>query len=158
MTIDCHIKIEGADGESTHSKHSGEIQLLSWGWSVHNAPNVTGGGMAAGKATQGELVCQKKYDKSSPNISEHCASGKHLKEVKVSLSLAGGTQEDFLIYTLKEAFISSHSVTASSGGEVHDSFSVAYTEVEIKYKPQKEDGSLGGENRKAWNFKTSKKA
>lgn len=158
MTIDCHVKIEGADGESTHEKHSGEIQLASWTVGTLNPPNTSGGGMAAGKSQQMEAHFTKKYDKSSPNIAEHCATGKHLGETKISLSLAGGSQEDFLVVVLKEGFITSHTMTASSGGEVMDSFSIAYTEIEYKYKPQKADGSLGGEVRKAYNFKKSTKS
>ena len=145
MTIDCHLKLDGVQGESTHAKHKDEIQLYSWSWGASNAANISGGGMAVGKGNAQDLHFTKKYDRSSPNISKHCVSGKHFKDATISMSIAGGAQEDFLVIKLKEVYITSHQVSASAGGEVTDNISIAYADIEYAYKPQKPDGSLGGE-------------
>ena len=50
MAIDHHIKFDGVDGEAAHKDHKGEIELLSWNWSVTNASNIAGGG--SGQATR----------------------------------------------------------------------------------------------------------
>jgi len=44
MAIDTHIKFDGVEGESTHTDHKGEIELLSWSWGVSNASMGSGGG------------------------------------------------------------------------------------------------------------------
>ena len=145
MSIDCHLKLDGVQGESTHAKHKDEIQLYNWSWGTSNAANISGGGMAVGKGQAQDLHFTKKYDRASPNISKNCISGKHFKDATISMSIAGGSQEDFLVIKLKEVYITSHQVTAGAGGEVTDSVSMAYADIEYAYKPQKPDGSLGGE-------------
>ena len=155
MTIDCHLKLDGVQGESTHAKHKDEIQLYSWSWGASNAANISGGGMAVGKGNAQDLHFTKKYDRSSPNISKHCVSGKHFKDATISMSIAGGAQEDFLVIKLKEVYITSHQVSASAGGEVTDVVSVAYADIEYAYKPQKPDGSLGGEVKFGWDQRTT---
>ena len=155
MSIDCHLKLEGVKGESTHAKHKDEIQLHSWSWGIANASNSSGGGMAVGKVTAQDLHITKKFDSSSANISKNCASGKHFKDATISMSMAGGKQEDFLVIKLKEVFISSHQVGASTGGEVTDSVSLSYADIEYAYKPQKADGSLGGEIKFGWDLRTT---
>ena len=111
--------------------------------------------MAVGKGQAQDLHFTKKYDRSSPNISKHCASGKHFKDATISMSIAGGAQEDFLVIKLKEVYITSHQVSASAGGEVTDVVSVAYADIEYAYKPQKPDGSLGGEVKFGWDQRTT---
>ena len=155
MSIDCHLKLEGVQGESTHAKHKDEIQLYSWSWGASNAANVSGGGMAVGKGQAHDLHFTKKYDRSSPNISKNCASGKHFKDATISMSIAGGSQEDFLVIKLKEVYITSHNISASAGGEVTDAVSIAYADIEYAYKPQKPDGSLGGEVKFGWDQRTT---
>lgn len=155
MTIDCHLKLDGVQGESTHAKHKDEIQLYSWSWGASNAANISGGGMAVGKGNAQDLHFTKKYDRSSPNISKHCVSGKHFKDATISMSIAGGAQEDFLVIKLKEVYITSHQVSASAGGEVTDNISIAYADIEYAYKPQKPDGSLGGEVKFGYDQRTT---
>jgi type VI secretion system secreted protein Hcp len=155
MSIDCHLKLDGVKGESTHAKHKDEIALQSWSWGVSNASNSSGGGMAVGKGIPQDLHFTKKYDNASPNLSKHCAAGKHFKDATISMSLAGGKQEDFLVIKLKEVFISSHQVSASTGGEVSDQASMTYSDIEYAFKPQKDDGSLGGEVKFGWNTRTT---
>jgi type VI secretion system secreted protein Hcp len=155
MSIDCHCKLEGVKGESTHAKHKDEISLLGFAWGVSNASNSSGGGMAVGKGRPQDIVLTKKYDTSSPVISKHCASGKHFKDATISFALAGGKQEDFLVIKLKEVFITSHSISANSGGEVTDQISMSYGDIEYAYKPQKADGSLGGEVKFGYDLRTT---
>ena len=145
-TSDIFLKIDGIDGESADSKHKDEIDILSWSLGASNAGSMAhGGGGGVGRVSFQDLHFTKKYDRASPNISKNCISGKHFKDATISMSIAGGSQEDFLVIKLKEVYITSHQVTAGAGGEVTDSVSMAYADIEYAYKPQKPDGSLGGE-------------
>jgi type VI secretion system secreted protein Hcp len=155
MSIDCHLKLEGVKGESTHAKHKEEILLNTFAWGVSNASNSAGGGMAVGKGRPQDIVLTKKYDSSSPVISKHSASGKHFKDATISFALAGGKQEDYLVIKLKEVFITSHSISATAGGEVTDQVTMSYGDIEYAYKPQKPDGSLGGEVKFGWDIRTT---
>ena len=85
MSIDCHLKLDGVQGESTHAKHKDEIQLYNWSWGASNAANISGGGMAVGKGHAQDLHFTKKYDRASPNISKNCISGKHFKDATISM-------------------------------------------------------------------------
>ena len=49
MSIDCHLKLDGVEGESTHANHKGEIVIHNWEWDLFNKSNVEGGGMGVGK-------------------------------------------------------------------------------------------------------------
>jgi type VI secretion system secreted protein Hcp len=155
MTIDCHIKLDAIKGEATHAKHKDEIAVTDWSWNVSNASNSGGGGMAVGKGTPGVLHFSKKYDIASYLISKACAAGTHFSTAVLSMSISGGKQEDFMVITLKEVFISGHQVTASTGGLVTDAVTMNYGDIEVKYKPQKADGSLGGEVKFGWDTRTT---
>jgi type VI secretion system secreted protein Hcp len=155
MSIDCHLKLDGVKGDSTHAKHKDEIAIFNWSCGESNPSNHSGGGMAVGKGTPQDMHFTMKYCSASPTISKNCAAGKHFKEATLSMSLAGGKQEDFLVIKLKEVFITSHQISASTGGEVTDSVSIAYGDIEYAYKPQKADGSLGGEVKFGWDLRTT---
>jgi type VI secretion system secreted protein Hcp len=153
--IDCHLKLDGVKGEATHVKHKEEVELQTVAWNVSNASNPSGGGMAVGKGKPGNVSFSKKFDVSSPVISKHCAAGKHFKDATISFAVAGAKQEDFLVVKLKEVFITSHAISASQGGEVSDQVTMSFGDIEFAYKPQKGDGSLGGEVKFGWDIRTT---
>jgi type VI secretion system secreted protein Hcp len=154
--IDTHIKFDGIEGESSHMDHKGEIELLSWSWGITNHSGTAGGGSGVGKGTPGELHFQHRFDKASTVLAKKCAGGDHFKEVVMTARKAGGGQKDFLKVTMKEVFITSLSSSGGSGGEVMESVSMTYGEIEFAYKPQDDKGVLGGEVKFGWNIKTTK--
>jgi type VI secretion system secreted protein Hcp len=145
MSIDCHLKLDGVKGESTHDKHKDEITLLSFTGGESNSSNSMGGGMAVGKGKVEPIHITMKYGTQSPVIAKHCFSGKHFTKGSIMCSIAGGKQEDFLVIDMKEIFIMSHTVSANANGEVIEQVSMNYGDIEYKYKAQKADGSLAGE-------------
>ena len=156
MAIDTHIKFAGVEGESTHQDHKGEIDVLSWSWSVSNAGNVqSGGGSGKGKAEPGDFHMIHMYDKASPLIAKKCAQGAHFPMVVVTARKAGEGQKDFLKITMKEVFITSVAPSGSSGGDIMESVSMRYGSIDFGYKAQDDKGALGGEVKFGWNVKTS---
>ena len=156
MAIDTHIKFDGVEGESTHTDHKGEVQVLSWSWGVSNASHGAGGGSGKGKATPGDLHLMHLYDKASPVLAKKCAQGVHFPTVVITSRKSGEGQKDFLKITMKEVFITSVQPAGSSGGDIAESVSMSYGSVEFAYKPQDEKGGLGGEVKFAWDTKTTK--
>ena len=82
---DFFIKIDGISGESKDSKHSGQIDVLSWGYAVSQSSSThTGGGGGVGKANFSELVFTHYVDKASPNLLTYCAGVTRLPPVRSS--------------------------------------------------------------------------
>ena len=155
MTTDSHLKFDGVEGESTHKDHKGEIDVLSWSWNVSNNTSLAGGGSGKGKANPGDFVFTHTYDKASPVLAKQCASGKHFKDAKLTARKAGEGQKDFLKVTMKEVFVTSTQPGGSSGGDIAESVSLSYKDIEFAYKPQDDKGGLGGEVKAGWNVATT---
>ena len=156
MASDFHIKFDGVEGESVHKDHKGEIEILSWSWNLSNASSVGAGGRSGqGKANMGEFSFTHKFDKASPILAKKCAQGVHFKEVAMTARKAGDGQKDFLVIKMKEVFVTHVAPSGAGGGDIHESVSCTYGNIEFAYKPQDEKGGLGGEVKFGWD-KTQK--
>lgn len=155
MSIDCHLKLDGVKGESAHKDHKDEIPLFNWSWGVHNASCTVGGGSAVGKGTPGMLSCSKKYDSASPTLAKFCANGKHFDAATLTMAKSGEGQQTFMTVKFKEVYISDVNVSAAQGGEVHENVAISYGDIEFAYKPQKPDGSMGGEIKFGWDTRST---
>ena len=156
MAMDTHIKFDGVEGESTHTDHKGEIEVMSWSWGVSNASNLSGGGAGKGKAVPGEIHLTHLYDKASPVLAKKCAQGVHFPTVVLTSRKSGEGQKDFFKITMKEVFITSVQTSGNSGGDMMESVSMSYSEIEFAYKAQDAKGSMGGDVKFSWNNKTTK--
>lgn len=154
--MDTYIKFDGIDGESTQVDHKGEINVLAWAWGLTATASPVGGGAGAGKSTPRELTFRHACDKASPLLAKSAAQGKRVKTAVLTVRKSGEGQKDFLRVTLKEVFITSVSISGSTGpeGPVED-ISLAFSEVGFGYKPQDDKGALGPEVAFTWNTKTA---
>ncbi len=158
--VDYFLKIKGVDGESTDDKHKGEIELESWSFGGTNAASFSsGGGGGAGKVSLQDFHFVKKTDKASAKLFVAMATGEHLTEAKLTCRKAGKEQQEFLIITMTDTLISSYQTGGSAGSSIipSEQLSMGYSKIEIKYKEQKPDGSLGGEVIGGWDVKSNKK-
>jgi type VI secretion system secreted protein Hcp len=149
MSSDASIKFDGVDGESVKPK--GEIEVLSWNWGVSQPSGPAGGGSGKGKAIPGDFHFTHLYDKASPVLAKKCVSGTHFKDAKLTARKAGEGQQDFLVVTLKEVFITSVMPGGSTGGDILEQVTCSYKDVEFAYKPQDDKGGLGGEVKFGWD-------
>lgn len=157
--VDFFLKLDGVPGESTDDKHKGEIEVESFSWGEANAgTGGHGGGSGAGKVVPQDLVFTKRMDKSSPVLFIACATGQHFKDALLTARKAGGTQQEYLKMKLEEVLISSYQTSASSGDTiVHETVGLHFAKLEMVYKEQKADGSLGGEAKQKYDFAANKK-
>jgi type VI secretion system secreted protein Hcp len=95
------------------------------------------------------------YDKASPVLAKHCASGKHFATAKLTARKAGEGQKDFLVLTMKEVFITHVSDGGGSGGDLTENVTCSYKDIEFAYKAQDDKGGLGGEVKFGWNIATT---
>ena len=156
MPIDCNLKIDGVEGESAHKDHKGEIEVLAWSWAVTQpSSSGLGGGAGKGKAQPASLQWTHAYDKASPVLAKQCASGKHFPTAVLTVRKAGEGQKDFLKVTMKKVLISSVSPGGNRSGDVSETVTMDYDDIEFEYKEQKTDGSLGGSVKFGWDIKTT---
>jgi len=157
--VDYFLKIDGIDGESAASKHEKEIQLESWSWGETNAGSSSyGGGGGAGKVQMQDFHFVMKVNKASPKLVQSCATGQHIKKATLTCRKAGGDQQEFLKVNFFDLLISSYQTGGSGGSDVipMDQISFNFVKIEIEYKEQKSDGTLGASTQAKFDLKVGK--
>jgi type VI secretion system secreted protein Hcp len=159
MAVDYFLKLDGVDGESTDDKHKGEIEIDSFSWGATNTGTAgMGGGSGSGKVAQGDFSFIKKFDKCSPTLFIGCATGQHFKKATLTCRKAGGGQQEYLKLNFEGVLISSYQMVGNSENVIpRDQFSVNFAALEVSYKPQQADGTLGGEVKQKYDFAANKK-
>ena len=158
MASDIFAKIGDIKGESLDDKHKDEVEVLSFSWGVLNSGSiVSGSGGGAGKATFHDLSFVHHIDKASPVLMQACATGVHLKEATITHRKAGKGQHEFLIVKMNDVIITS---VTHGGSNVDNGYpenvSLAFAKVNLEYKPQNADGSMGAGVHFKYDIKGSK--
>jgi type VI secretion system secreted protein Hcp len=159
MAIDYFLKIDGISGESLDSKHKGEIDVESWSWGEANPtpPSGAGGGGGAGKVQMQDFNFTTKFSKASPSLMLACASGKHLKSAVLTARKAGKGQQEFLTFSLSDVLVSAYQTGGAEGDVVPaDAVSLRFSKIQVEYKQQNPDGSLGSSIKAGWDVKQNK--
>ena len=157
--VDYFLKIEGIDGESQDHKHKGEIQLHSFSFGAHQTgTHGAGGGGGSGKASVQDLSFVKHTDKSTPKLFLACVTGQHLKKAVLTCRKAGKTQQEYWVIKLEELLVSSFCTGGPHEGVAlpTDQVSLNFAKIELEYKEQKADGSLGGAVKCGYDAKQQK--
>ncbi len=157
--VDYFLKLDGVDGESVDDKHKGEIEIDSYSWGAANAGTAgRGPGAGSGKVQPQDFQIVKKVDKSSPNLYMNCCIGQHIKSAVLTIRKAGGGQQEYLKITLEDVLISSYQHGGTNGDVVpSEQISLNFAKMELSYKEQKPDGSLGAEAKQKYDFSANKK-
>ena len=160
MAVDYFLKLDGIDGESKDSKHSGEIDLESFSWGeTQTGTHSAGGGGGAGKVQMQDFHFVMKCNKASAKLFLACAEGEHIKKGVLVCRKAGKEQQEFLKVTMSDLLISSFQTSGSSHGDEvpTDQVSLNFSKIEFEYKDQKADGTLGGTTKAGYDVKEMKK-
>jgi type VI secretion system secreted protein Hcp len=158
MAVNAYLYVEGVTGPSTSK--TGFIDILSFSWGVTQTSTYGAGasGMEAkaGRADFSNLSIMKVLDKTSPILCNHCASGDILKKVYILYDKpVGDKQDDYFRIYLQDALITSVQLSGSNENP-SESVSFAFQAVEIAYKAEKDDGTLGAASPKGYNLETLK--
>jgi type VI secretion system secreted protein Hcp len=156
--LDYFLKIDGIPGESTDSKHKGEIEVLSWSWGeTHPAPAGGGGGGGAGKVEMTDLHVSANFTKASAQLLLACASGKHFKNAVLAGRRGGAkAQGDFLTFSLTDVLVSSFQTGGTTAEAPLDSVSLNFAKIEVTYKEQTAKGGSATPVRVGWDRKKNK--
>lgn len=147
MAVDYFLKIDGVPGESQDDKHKDEIQLLSFSFGETNAGTfAAGGGGGAGKVQMQDFHFVMNVNKASPKLFLKCANGEHIKSATLTARKAGKDQLDYFVVKFSDLLISSYQTSgqADAGNLPLDQISFNFAAIDLTYKEQKADGTLGG--------------
>jgi type VI secretion system secreted protein Hcp len=156
-TVDCFLKLDGIEGESTDAKHKGLLDIESWSWGEsQSGSHSAGGGGGVGKVEMEDLHIVTKVSKASPKLMLACATGEHIKKATLICRKAGKDQQEYFKIELSELLVSSYR-TGNGGLTPTDQFSLNFAKIEFEYKPQNGDGSLGNAVKAGYDLKATKK-
>lgn len=155
MAVDMFLELDGIDGESVDSVHSGKIDVLAWSWGLSQSGTThMGGGGGSGKVSVQDVSITKYVDKSTPNLFMHCCDGTHITKGKLIVRKAGKTALEYIILEFEEIIVAALS-TGGSGGEdrLTENVTLNFAKVAMTYTPQNPDGSGGDAvGPKTWNI------
>jgi type VI secretion system secreted protein Hcp len=160
MSVDMFMKVEGASGESKDSNHTSwtDIDSFTWGAIQPHSMN-SGGGAGVGKVAFQDLNVVAKIDKCYPAVLKHCATGKHLGKVEISLCKAGGSQIEYGKIELTDVLVTSVTVSGTSSGEsTVVNYSFQASKVKTQYWEQTNQGGKGAESQMGFDIKQNKEA
>ena len=144
MAPDIFAKIGTIKGESLDAKHKDEVEVLSWSWGVSQpAGTGQGGGRGAGKASFSDFHLTHHIDKASPLLMAACATGEHIKDATITARKAGKGQQEYLIIKMNDILITGVHPSLADGQVSAESVSLKPGKVDLEYRPQQLDGSLG---------------
>jgi len=143
MAVDAFLLLENIKGESKDEKHSEEIEILSFSWGMSQSGTThSGPGGGAGKVNVNDLSLVKYLDKSSPILSQFCATGEHIASGTFTTRKAGKDAVEYYKLEMKEIIVSSVQKGGSAESDrFSESISLNFAEFTETYTPQKDDGS-----------------
>jgi type VI secretion system secreted protein Hcp len=134
------LKLDGISGESQDAKHKNEIELVSFSWGVAQLGAERGlAGAGAGRAQFQDFHFVMRVNKASAQLFLATASGKHIKEARLSARRAVKKQLEYLKIKFSDVLITSFE---QAGGEDEPVESVAFdfAKIELDYTPQAPQG------------------
>jgi type VI secretion system secreted protein Hcp len=157
MAVDFFLKIDGIEGESKDSKHTNEIDVLSWSFGATQAGSMSfGGGGGSGKVSMQDFTFTMRMCKATPKLLQHCASGKHITSALLTARKAGEQQQEYMKIKFTDLLVSSYQ-TGGGGEEPLESISLNFAKIEFEYREQKKDGTLDGPIPAGWDLKKNEK-
>jgi len=141
-----HIQTKRAGkikGEASSPGHVDDIVVTAWQWGL-SASSALGHTHATARRSYTALTVHKHIDLATTALMSALATNDEVKEAKLTMRRAGGEQEDFFIITLKGARVSAVQHATDDTGGTRETVALAFTEVEVEYRPQKASGARGG--------------
>lgn len=154
MASSSYLQVDGAEGESTDSKHSGWIDIDSWGWgAVQPETAATGGGSGAARVSMQPLTVTAPVFKGANTLFLFCCNGKHIPKVVLEMTKAGETQQVFFRITLEDVIVSHVQFGGTGSSHVcHGNFSFMAKKNKVWYAPQDKSGQVKGGDEKGWDI------
>jgi type VI secretion system secreted protein Hcp len=176
--VDAFLKLDGIEGESSDSKHGKEIELDAFRFGAIQTGKAVSGttGSGAGKVRIEDFHFRVKPNKASPKLFFYCCNGQPITKAVLTIRKAGKDQQEYLQYTFQNVLVSSYRTsigfafeegndsltadieagqTGSDDWMQYDYVSLNFGSLQVQYKTQNADGTLGGAITNGWNFQTN---
>jgi len=132
-------------GEAKDAKHGQEIDVLGWSWGMDFPTDLRSGGRT-GRATMRGLVITKNCDAASTALMSVLHTNDKIKNAVLSVRKSGGSPIDYLVITLKDAYLTSWEIVH---GETQpplpvERFEMRFKQIDVRYAPQDDSGSKTG--------------
>ncbi len=101
-----YLKIDGVAGDSKAPGYQGWLDAASLSF----APAAAVVGQPVAKCSTHEIIIVKRIDKSSPKLSQFCASGKHFPAVTVSINGERHLLQDAVVKSIQDTAMADGSV------------------------------------------------
>ncbi|MGA2441368.1 MAG: type VI secretion system tube protein Hcp [Tepidisphaeraceae bacterium] len=156
MASDIFLKLDGIDGESGDGKHTGWIELNTFGHSVsHQSEGKISAAstLSAGRSELSDISVTKDLDKASPNLAKFCLNGKVIKSGQIDFCAGTGEKHVYLTYKLTNVHLKTHGINHGGGtARPSETLSFGYTKIEMEYTSWGADGSKGGATPYRWDL------
>jgi type VI secretion system secreted protein Hcp len=145
-------------GECLLKGFEAKIECLSYshGVAMQVTNDLSNSERTSGKPNVQDLTTSKYMDKASPVLNQACCEGRKIGDCKLTVGRnEGGNVMPLIVYTLKDAIISS--ITASGGGadKPTETLSLSFTAIQWDYTAQKPDSTKEGNASGKWDMKTN---
>jgi type VI secretion system secreted protein Hcp len=159
MASDYLLELEGVKGESKDDSHKETIEIASWSFGASNPCSVGSSGLSAGKVSCSDLSVAMSMEKSVVELFSRVCTGKVIPKAVLYGRKSGDDKRlDYLKITLKEVMVCSWQTSASDGGGIPMlSASFAFSSIEVIYKVQNPDQTLGDDLIATYDLKAAKK-
>jgi type VI secretion system secreted protein Hcp len=159
MSVDMFLKLDPIKGEAQDSKHKDEIELLSFGWGVHQTGSMhsgTGGG--AGKASFQDLHFTHWIDKATVDLIKACTQGDHIQKGELVVRKAGGKDAlEYIKISMTNVIVTNVSPGGShSEDRLTENVTLNFQKYKIEYKQQTEKGAAGASPQFGWDIAANK--
>ena len=161
--VDYFLKIDGVDGESQDLQYPGWIQLESWQWSEENSGRWgIGSGGGAGKVEMKDFEFRMVANKASPKLFLKCATGDSIPQATLVCRKSGKGQQDFMRVTFTNCLVSVFRTTGNmptlngqkmDGVLPYDEIKLNFARIDVEYKEQREDGTMGAVIKAGYDLK-----
>ena len=105
-----------------------------------------------------EIRIVMKLNRASPGLMKACATGQHIKLATLSARKAGKGQQEYLTFKFHDVLVSSFQTGGAEAADTVpiDQVSFTFAKLEVAYKAEKADGSLGAAIEFGYDLKTNK--
>jgi type VI secretion system secreted protein Hcp len=130
-------------GEATSTGHVDDILVLGWQWGLQ-ASSALGVTAQSERRSYTALTLHKAVDRATTGLMSAVATNDEVKEARLALRRPGGEQEIYFSITIKNARVTSLHHSTDEFGHPQETITIAFTKVEVEYRPQLTSGQRGG--------------
>jgi type VI secretion system secreted protein Hcp len=141
------LKLDGIEGESLDSVHTGEIEITLWGWNTTNTVrwDVNQGGQST-KVELKDIELEKVCDKATVTLYQCCVTGKHIKHGTITCRKNDGEQKvEYMVLHMKDIMVTKVAFAGDGSSQsLKENVNLSFAEFRMDYKLQNDSGNAAG--------------